>query len=93
MRTRKAAFPIRQFATALRDEADADAAICPACRRLNLPVVGKAPEEAAGHFAWFAHFAAIDSPASSKRTRELLGWQPKQPGLIADLDRPRYFES
>ena len=60
-------------------------------RRLNLPVVAKSPEEAADHFGWFAHFAAIDSPASSQRTRELLGWQPKQPGLIPDLDRPRYF--
>ena len=62
-------------------------------RRLNLPVVSKTPEEAADHFGWFAHFAGIDNPASSERTRELLGWQPKQPGLIADLDRPRYFES
>jgi nucleoside-diphosphate-sugar epimerase len=62
-------------------------------RRLNLPVVSKAPEEAADHFGWFAHFAAIDSPAASQRTRELLGWQPKQPGLIPDLDRPRYFAS
>ncbi len=62
-------------------------------RRLNLPVVGKTPEEAADHFGWFAHFAAIDNPASSQRTRETLGWQPKQPGLISDLDRPRYFES
>ena len=62
-------------------------------RRLNLPIVSKAPEEAAGHFGWFAHFAGIDNPASSARTRELLGWQPTQPGLIADLDRPRYFES
>ena len=62
-------------------------------RRLNLPVVGKIPEEAADHFGWFAHFAAIDNPASSQRTRETLGWQPKQPGLIPDLDRPRYFES
>jgi len=61
--------------------------------RLNLPVVAKSPEEAAGHFGWFAHFAAIDAPASSQRTRERLGWRPKQPGLIADLDRPRYFES
>jgi nucleoside-diphosphate-sugar epimerase len=62
-------------------------------RRLNVPVVAKAPEEAADHFGWFAHFAAIDCPASSQRTRELLGWQPKQPGLIPDLDRPRYFET
>jgi len=62
-------------------------------RRLNVPVVAKSPEKAADHFGWFAHFAAIDNPASSQRTRDLLGWQPKQPGLIPDLDRPRYFET
>ena len=62
-------------------------------RRLNVPVVSKSSGEAATHFGWFAHFAAIDSPASSRRTRELLGWQPTQPGLIPDLDQPHYFES
>jgi len=62
-------------------------------RRLNVPVVAKSPEEAAGHFGWFAHFAAMDSPASSQRTRERLGWRPTQPGLIPDLDRQRYFET
>jgi nucleoside-diphosphate-sugar epimerase len=62
-------------------------------RRLNVPVVSKTPEEAADHFGWFAHFAAIDNLASSERTREALGWQPTQPGLIADLDRPRFFET
>jgi nucleoside-diphosphate-sugar epimerase len=62
-------------------------------RRLNVPVVGKALEQATNHFDWFAHFAALDNPASSERTRKLLGWQPKQPGLIPDLDRPRYFET
>jgi nucleoside-diphosphate-sugar epimerase len=62
-------------------------------RRLNVPVVSKTPEEAAGHFGWFAHFAAIDCPASSARTRALLGWQPKQPGLIADIDQPNYFKT
>lgn len=61
-------------------------------RRLNLPVVAKPPEEAAGHFGWFALFAAMDVPTSSQRTRALLGWQPTQPGLIPDIDRPRYFE-
>lgn len=61
-------------------------------RRLNVPVVSKAPEEVADHFGWFAHFAAIDNPASSRQTRELLGWEPKQPGLLADLDQPHYFE-
>ena len=60
-------------------------------RRLGLPLAGKTPEEAAAHFGWFAHFAAMNSPASSRRTRVLLGWAPSEPGLIADLDGPRYF--
>jgi len=62
-------------------------------RRLNIPVVSKSPEEASSHFGWFAHFARLDCPASSKQTRELLGWQPRQPGLIPDIDRTRYFEA
>ena len=62
-------------------------------RRLNVPVVNKTPEEANKHFGWFAHFVAADIPGSSQWTRERLGWQPKQPGLISDIDRPRYFES
>ena len=44
------------------------------------------------HFGWLAHFAAMDSPASSERTRKLLGWQPRQTGLIADLDAAQFFE-
>jgi len=60
-------------------------------RRLDVPVLSKVGEEAARYFDWFAHFAALDNPTSSRRTRELLGWQPQQAGLIADLDRARYF--
>src|SRR5216683_4319916 len=55
-------------------------------RRLNLPVVSKTREEANEHFGWFAQFAAGDLPASSQWTRERLGWLPKQPGLLADID-------
>jgi hypothetical protein len=61
-------------------------------RRLNISVVSKSPEQAANHFGWFAHFAAIDNPSSSQQTRERLGWQPKQPGLIPDLDDAHYFK-
>jgi nucleoside-diphosphate-sugar epimerase len=60
-------------------------------RRLNIPVVSKSPEEAAEHFGWFAMFAGFNLPTSSERTRALLGWQPEQPGLIADIDHPAYF--
>lgn len=62
-------------------------------RRLGVPAAAMAPDEAAGHFGWFAHFAAMDIPAASEWTRQALGWQPTQAGLIADLDRPRYFDS
>jgi nucleoside-diphosphate-sugar epimerase len=61
-------------------------------RRLNVPVVSKTPEEAAEHFGWFSHFAALDSPASSTKTREQLGWRPTRVGLIADLERGSYFD-
>ena len=57
-----------------------------------MPVVAKSPEEAANHFGWFAAFAGLDCPASSKLTQKLLGWQPKQPELIPDVERSaRYF--
>ena len=61
-------------------------------RHLSVPVVSKAPDEAAGHFGWFALFAAIDSPASSKLTQERLGWHPVERGLIEDLEEGSYFD-
>jgi nucleoside-diphosphate-sugar epimerase len=59
-------------------------------RGLNLPVTSIAPEKAPEHFGWMAMFAGLDFPASSARTREVLGWNPTGPGLIADLDAVRY---
>jgi nucleoside-diphosphate-sugar epimerase len=61
-------------------------------RRLHVPVVSKSPEQATHHFGWLAHFVGVDCPASSKLTEEKLEWQPKQPGIIADLERGTYFE-
>ena len=58
-------------------------------RRLNLPVVSKTPEEAGGHFGFLGMFAGLDAPASAQWTRDQLGWQPKHPGLIADLEHLR----
>ncbi len=37
-----------------------------------------------------ATFVGFDVPTSSERIRSLLGWQPEQPGLIADIDHPAY---
>ncbi len=60
---------------------------------LGVPVASKTQAEAAGQFSWLAPFVAADNPASSQHTREQLGWQPKQPGLIVDLDQPSYFKT
>jgi nucleoside-diphosphate-sugar epimerase len=62
-------------------------------KNLNIPAVSLTPGEAAAHFTWFAHFAAVDIQASSLKTRESLGWYPTQIGLIEDIDRPSYFEA
>jgi nucleoside-diphosphate-sugar epimerase len=60
-------------------------------RQLNLPVVSIAPEEAGAHFGRLGAFLALDAPASSTLTRELMGWQPTQPGLLDDLEQGHYF--
>jgi nucleoside-diphosphate-sugar epimerase len=62
-------------------------------RRLKAPVVSKSREEAADHFGWLGPFVSVDSPASSAQTQERLGWRPTRPSLIADIDRPSYFEA
>lgn len=62
-------------------------------RRLNLPVISKRREEAADHFGSLAAFFGLDCPASSALTQERMGWHPTQPGLVADLDQPHYFET
>ena len=60
---------------------------------LSVPVVSESAEGTAAHFGWFTHFAGFDCPASSEQTRALLGWQPTQPGLLADLDGGSYFSA
>jgi nucleoside-diphosphate-sugar epimerase len=60
-------------------------------RHLGLPVASIPAQDAAGHFGWLAPLLALDSPASSAFTRELLGWQPAEPGLIEDLEKGHYF--
>jgi nucleoside-diphosphate-sugar epimerase len=57
---------------------------------LGVPVKSLTPDEAAGHFGWFAAFAAMDLAASSAWTRERLGWEPSGPSLLADLHAMDY---
>ena len=60
-------------------------------RGLEVPAVSKSPEEAAEHFGWFTHFASIDVPARSEKTRAALGWAPSQATLLKDLEHGGYF--
>ena len=61
-------------------------------RRLNLPAVGISLEEADAHFGFLGGLVTMDNPTSSAVTRELLGWKPVHPGLIADLGESHYFD-
>ena len=62
-------------------------------RRLGLPATSLDSAAAAAYFGWFGSFAAMDVPASSQLTQAQLGWQPQQPGLLADLDQACYFKA
>lgn len=61
-------------------------------RQLGLPVVSVPASDADAHFGWLAGPLAANRAASSVLTRELLGWEPVQPGLVADLEQGHYFK-
>ena len=59
-------------------------------KHLNMPVVSKSLAEASEHFGFLGYFLAADLRVSVDLTRERLGWNPVQPGLISDLEQ-HYF--
>ena len=59
-------------------------------RAFDLPVASIDPDDVAGHFGWLGTFFGMDLAASSTATRELLGWTPTGPGLVADIDAGAY---
>ncbi len=62
-------------------------------RGLKVPLRSISAEEADAHFGALAGFVGLDLAASSAQTRKQLGWNPTGPGLIADLENMRYFET
>jgi nucleoside-diphosphate-sugar epimerase len=61
--------------------------------RLGLPAV-PIPADVLmlpGYFGFLANLVTLDVPASNLITRQTLGWEPAQPGLLADLDNGHYF--
>jgi len=65
-------------------------------KHLNLPVVSISRGEADVHFGFLGALVALDMPSiipvSSIQTKELLGWRPVHPGLIADIEQGHYFK-
>jgi nucleoside-diphosphate-sugar epimerase len=61
--------------------------------RLGLPAVSIPMDELMipGYFGFLANIVTQSYPASNLITRRTLGWEPAQPGLLADLDNGHYF--
>ena len=57
---------------------------------LDVPVESIPADRAAAHFDWLGMFFGADAPASSARTRELLGWQPTHSTLLQDIAAGHY---
>ncbi len=61
-------------------------------RQVGVPAKSLTSEEAEAHFGWLATWVAGNGPASSERTRAVLGWEPREKGIISDIERPNYSE-
>ena len=63
--------------------------------RLGLPAVSSPVDElmVPGYFGFLANIVTQSYPASNLITRQTLGWEPAQPGLLADLDNGHYFSA
>jgi nucleoside-diphosphate-sugar epimerase len=59
--------------------------------QLGLPAVSVTAEQAGNYVGFLGGFWGVDGPASAQITRDLLGWEPTRPGLIADLKEGHYF--
>ena len=60
-------------------------------KQLGVPTKSLTPAEADAHFGSLAVWVGGNGPASSNMTRAALGWEPREVGLIADIDRPEYL--
>ena len=57
---------------------------------LHVPVESIPADRAQAHFDWLGMFFGADAPASSARTRELLGWTPTHATLLEDIAAGHY---
>ena len=60
-------------------------------RQVGVPTKSIPAEEAEAHFGGLAIWVTGGGSVSSEQTRAVLGWEPREIGLIADIDRPEYY--
>lgn len=60
-------------------------------QQLNIPLKSISAEEAAANMGFFGMMWAMDQPSSGRLTQERLGWQPREIGLVEDMEL-NYFK-
>jgi len=60
---------------------------------LGVPVASASAEEAAKTLGFLGMFAGMDLPANATATKKLMGWEPKEVGILEDLKTGDYFVS
>ncbi|MEC3875576.1 SDR family oxidoreductase [Chryseobacterium salviniae] len=58
--------------------------------KLHIPVEAVSGEDLNEHFEWLAHFITMDCPVTNHKTKEQLGWEPVNIGLLKDIEQ-NYF--
>lgn len=59
-------------------------------KKLDVPLKSQSVEEATSILGFFAPLVSWDNPTSSERTRRELGWEPRNIGLLEDIEQ-NYF--
>ncbi|MQS14826.1 SDR family oxidoreductase [Streptomyces kaniharaensis] len=71
--------PLRRIAQSIGDHLDIPTASIPA-------------DQLQAHFGFLAMVISLDNPTSALTTRQVLGWEPTHPGLLADFETGDYFK-
>jgi nucleoside-diphosphate-sugar epimerase len=61
-------------------------------RQMGVPARSISLAEAETHFGQLAIWVTGSGSVSTEQTRDRLGWEPREIGLIADIDRPEYYK-
>jgi nucleoside-diphosphate-sugar epimerase len=62
-------------------------------RQLDVPTASVAATDAVEHFGFLGRLLGLNLSATSTITRQLLGWEPAGPSLLADLEHGEYLDA